>query len=205
MFKFKILKKNCPFIKRDLNIDREIQQQKKAAAAAAAAAKKNSMPATTATFEEKNFLSISKPIANSPQPGRQQTRKLSLMRKPLTNLRRKSLIVKKTAVPVATVTSLEQEIRQLQMRNQLDVDSSPMRHLSSPFDPKTGSLSSNTNKNSGIDPINFKGQSHFLSNFENRLANIGKLDAKKVDASLPPNRSSTPDENHFRSPSSSNK
>lgn len=187
---------------RDSNIDKEIQQQKRAAAAAAAAVKKTSMP-VPATFEEKNFLSINKPISGSPPLNRQLNRKLSLNRKPLTNLRRKSMIIKKTPVPIASVTSLEQEIRQLQLRNQLDVASSPIRHLSSPFEPKSSSNGS-SNKSS-IEPINFKGKSHFLSNFESRLANIGKLDAKKVDASLPPNRSSTPDENQFKSPSSSNK
>lgn len=186
------------FIKRDTNIDREVQQQKKAAAAAAAAAKKHSMP-TPATFEEKNFLSINKPLAaEQPRLGR----KLSMTtKKPLTNLRRKSMIVKKTSAPVTSVTSLEQEIRQLQLRNQFEAGASPLRRLSSPFEAKVvlASSQSGSNKNS-IEPINFK-SSHgqFLSNFENRLANIGKLDAKKVDASLPPNRSSTPDENQFKS------
>lgn len=199
----------CYNFKRDVNIDKEVQQQKKAAAAAALAAKKHSLPTTT--FEEKNFLSLSKPASNKPQ-GDQQRRNSISRKKPLTNLRRKSLLMKKTTAPLISIDNLDEEIKQLQLRSSIDVmgggvgRTSPLRRLSSPLGAKATSSSGSSAKNS-IEPINFKQGSvvshphappathhHFLSNFENRLASIGKLDAKKVDASLPPHRSSTPDD-----------
>jgi hypothetical protein len=141
--------------------------------------------------------------------------------KKLTPMRRKSLILKKN--PISTVTSLEQEIKQLQIRNQLDLpllhqqqqarrlstssnhSSQSSAHHHHLLDTKskivlTTSNSNIMNSNKNIEPINFK--SHFLSNFESRLANIGKLDAKKMD-SLAPNRSSTPDDNQFQFKSNS--
>jgi hypothetical protein len=50
---------------------------------------------------------------------------------------------------------------------------------------------SSTNRNNKIEPISFKSRASG-GTFESRLAQIGKLDSKKLDL---PNRSSTPDEN----------
>lgn len=160
--------------------------------------KKMSAP-QPATFEEKNFLTSSNAKTSK-----------SAIPKKLTNLRRKSMGAaasisnpKKNSLK-NTYTTLEQEIKQLQIRNQLDlpIKYQPKERVSSGSDflgskSKILISSSNTKNNldeasiKNIDPILYKQRSNI---FESKLAQIGKLDNKKIEQ-LTPNRSSTPDEN----------
>jgi hypothetical protein len=96
------------------------------------------------------------------------------------NLRKPSINNQKKITPTNAFT-LEEEIRQLQLKSQKP--KSPVQQ------------SENNHNNSSVknmEPITFKMRT---STFESRLANIGRLDSnKRLELPLTPNRSSTPDE-----------
>ena len=93
--------------------------------------------------------------------------------------------------------TLEQEIERLQLKNQ------PNSHSgggggSGMFDQinKLSSASSSSNKSGGNNRSDTSSPKPKAAafNFENKIAQIGKLSIKNIDMSLQPNRSSTPDE-----------
>lgn len=135
------------------------------------------------TFQEKNFLKgdalFNRARSRSPP-------------KKMTNLRRKSFGAKKSST--MSYTTLEEEIKQLNLKNQKSTESEPSDLAKAKSSNGAHSAASSGNKNGHIEPISFKPRAGG-NTFESRLAQIGKLDSKKLDLPLTPNRSSTPDEN----------
>jgi hypothetical protein len=157
------------------------------------------------TFEEKNFLKASHENSISSQARFKSTVKpsgaaaLNPAAKKLPNLRRKSMAStssKKSSL-VSTYDTLEQEIKQLQMRTQLDLPLMQQQHTQLLQDRKQSIASINQIEfndeavggllTGQVEPIVAKNNS-----LQSRLANIGRLDSKQ---NLVPNRSSTPDDN----------
>jgi hypothetical protein len=150
------------------------------------------------TFQEKNFLVRKE---NKPSPSKR-----------LTNIRRKSLgeSGKSSKTSLTIYASLEQEIKQLELKSKSDATSSSSSNAVNINSNNTninnnnsnhGSFenikskimitnSSNVDSSNAIDQLNYKKSRVHI--FENRLAQIGKLE-KKIDMPMP-NRSSTPDE-----------
>ena len=149
------------------------------------------------TFEEKNFLRTNSLGNSANGAAKPKLEKTLLTTKKLTNLRRKSLgnMIKKNSL-ATTYDTLEQEIKQLQMRTQLDLPLMQQHHNQLLQEKKASIASINqiefSEEANGavvrgqIEPIVVKNHS-----LQSRLANIGRLDSNK---SLINNRSSTPDE-----------
>jgi hypothetical protein len=162
------------------------------------------------TFEEKNFLKASHETSISSQARFKPTVKstanataaaTTTTTKKLPTLRRKSLAStssKKSSL-ISTYDTLEQEIKQLQMRTQLDLPLMQQHHAQLLQERKQSIASINqiefndeATAGGGLltgqaEPIVVKNNS-----LQSRLANIGRLDSKQ---SLTLNRSSTPDDN----------
>jgi hypothetical protein len=163
------------------------------------------------TFEEKNFLrnpshetsltsqARHKPVSRQPLthvPATSSTTSTTTAAaanaKKLTSLRRKSMASNGTTVSkksslVSTYDTLEQEIKQLQMRTQLDLPLMQQQHERLLQEQRRASITSVNQIDLGED-----GEPPAKNtSLQSRLANIGKLDAKKNLA--PPHRSSTPD------------
>ncbi len=85
-------------------------------------------------------------------------------------------------ISTSIFNSLEQEIKQLELKNQIKNDS--INNINNLNNQVT-----NGNQTSTMEPLNIKKR---VNSFENRLAQIGKLE-KKIEMPIP-NRSSTPDE-----------
>lgn len=121
--------------------------------------------AQPATFEEKNFL---KPL--SPK---------KLTRRKTTGLKKLSASEK--------FTSLEEEIKQLQIRNKLDL---PMRSIN----PILGDAKSKTLSTKSKSSINLPGNFDLNFDFNSKLSLIGRLDSKNnIGNHMLPKRSSTPE------------
>lgn len=170
---------------RDGNVDKEARR-------AEALIERKTKPklSAPATFQEKNFLrndndhniargGTAAALANRTKSKSPQ-KKLSL------NLRKNSLTSlssKNSFGSTINAFTLEEEIRQLQIKSQLKKPKSIEEH-----------------NNNGMEPISFNSSNNLRHSppFENRLANIGKLDSNKKILELPltPNRSSTPDEKY---------
>ncbi len=159
----------------------------------------------TATFEEKNFLKAPLNSSNSLNQSKSKLNKSSTpssTKKPVST-KRKSLIninTNRKSSLLNTYADLEQEIKQLQMRTQLDLPiHNHQKHIEQGRKQSINSINLDLNddlivttKSSEKIEMNGKRHSENNSNLQSRLAQIGRLDSKKSPTDLM--RSSTPTE-----------